>query len=401
MFSRPTSLICLLLPATTIAAATLAPGQENTAVGLVAPRAAARPPTAPWGRLESYRISLQCPDAHLSLQTRPSEQTVWELEIRGDAELEALLESEGITEDEMTFIREGSDSMQLQSSLRIFPSPETILSMPIALRTKLYRLLARFPANRIHRRPFYIDTGNLSDYYRGSNLPRSILTDISRLVYPTPAGKGFFFADVPYLMQRTGDTEAERNLLRGLHRPPAIIARLRIDAADDFAALANYWSAGFKLRSVLPLIESVGRTPEITHIDVGHLLPPLARAKLNTYPIHSDGLDGRYPDWFWTCYNFFRFAPRDVYSDSPEGKDILAEEFVQTTPPHRFADLILLRSGTETIHGCIYIADDLVFTKNGPDLFSPWMLMPLEDVVAYHDMEGDVRLSVFRKRPRL
>jgi len=42
------------------------------------------------------------------------------------------------------------------------------------------------------------------------------------------------------------------------------------------------------------------------------------------------------------------------------------------------------KSETELIHSCNYIADGIVFTRNGGSLEQPWMLTKLDAVVDYY-----------------
>jgi hypothetical protein len=46
--------------------------------------------------------------------------------------------------------------------------------------------------------------------------------------------------------------------------------------------------------------------------------------------------------------------------------------------------IFLMKSETEAVHACVYLADDIVFTKNGPGLVQPWTLTALKDVQAFY-----------------
>jgi hypothetical protein len=50
-------------------------------------------------------------------------------------------------------------------------------------------------------------------------------------------------------------------------------------------------------------------------------------------------------------------------------------------------------------HAAVYIADDLVFSKNGISSMSPWTLMSIDDVKAYYKSSSEnPRLIFHRKR---
>ena len=77
----------------------------------------------------------------------------------------------------------------------------------------------------------------------------------------------------------------------------------------------------------------------------------------------------------------------------------LQNEYV-TVPdrPAAFGDVILFRDAkAESVHMCVYIADDIVFTKNGAHYFQPWVLMRFADVVARYPSANASRTSLFRK----
>ncbi len=355
------------------------------------------PPPGPWGALEYYRIPLDPPERYLQYLTTPSQQVEWIFPPGDEASLTGMLLEAGLSDLEIRSILRGSVVLSDPELMRVFPKDETILELPHGVRAKLYRFLSRYEENRYCVRPIYIDSENLSSWFAGSNFPRSAIRDIAKLAYPTPRQRGYFFADTPFTLRRASSTIEEREILRGLLRKQSLIVRLRLtrDALTD--ELDDYWTAGYKNKAVMPLLESIVVARDGGAVDISHLLPATPRQLLNRFPDPADGVGGRLPDWFWTCYNFFRFVPREVYADSPQRSDLILEEFEPTLPPLRFGDMLLLNSGNRVIHGCIHIADDIVFTKNGADLFTPWVLMKLEDVVAYHDLLGDVSLSVHRR----
>jgi hypothetical protein len=50
------------------------------------------------------------------------------------------------------------------------------------------------------------------------------------------------------------------------------------------------------------------------------------------------------------------------------------------------------------VHLCVYLADDLVYTKNGLNSMQPWVIMKLDDVLACFPSDKERRLLVFRAR---
>lgn len=355
--------------------------------------------TGPWGTLESYKVRLSCPSDYLGAFSIPSEMTSWVLPQVDTAELKELLFNAGLTSDQINYLLTDHQVIQGDGSLRFFPSPTVVLGMSQNMRSTLYRFLSRYPENTFHRRPAFLNTSNVTRYFLDSNLQDDTLEKIALLAYPSPSGYGYFLSDVPFLMRNIESTEAERNILNALLRVPALVVRLHLNGESSVDDLASYWNAGFKNKQIRPLIESVIANPQVDRLDACHLLPPHARQNLNRFPNQSDALGGRYPDWFWTCYNFFRFNPIDVYADSKDFVSLFESEFLSVPrAPYQFGDLIVLKSQEEIVHGAIYIADNIVYTKNGSSPVSPTIFMKLRDLVAYHDLTGDIVLQHYRNK---
>lgn len=372
------------------------PGAEAPTIGRPRPVVALLPGI--WGTLEYYAIPLVCPPASLAYMPTPSQQVEWSFHTQTQEGLEAELLAAGITPEEIAAILKGANVLSDPELMRVFPTDEAILGMSFQTRARLYQRLGQIPENRFYARPIYIPTENLSAWFDGSGIPRTVIQDVAKLAYPTPRGRGFFFADLPFTLRRADSLADERLLLSGLTRREGLIVRLRLTRDTLTPELAAYWHAGYKNKAVMPLLEAVVQSNDGAALDIAHLLPATPRQHLNRFPDPSEAVDGRLPDWFWTCYNFFRFSPRDVYADSPERDNLILEEFEPSLPPLQFGDMLLLNSGSRVIHGCIHIADDIVYTKNSSDLFSPWVLMRLEDVVASRDLLGDVSLSAHRRK---
>lgn len=382
--------LILLLSFSTLVAQDAPPSQPSSEVVTAG--------SGPWGRLEYYEVALECPDEFLAAIRIPSQLTEWVFEATSQDELQDILTRTGLSDEESASLISSSTIMYDSEIIRVFPSDETILKMAPVTRSNLYSLLALYEQNQFYRRPVYIAESNLSRWFRGTEVSRPVIEDIAKLAYPTRNGRGFYLSDIAFTLRNTSSAEEERHLFQALLRRKALIVRLLPGTLESSPEIASYWTAGYKNKEVLPLLESVVKSNEGGSIDIAHLLPPIPRQYLNIFPALADGLNGRFPDWFWTCYNFFRFTPRTVYANSPERDGLILREFSQTTPPYQFGDMILLNSGGKTIHGCIYIAEEIVYTKNGEDVFSPWVLMRIQDVVGYHDRIGDVSLTAYRKR---
>ena len=57
-----------------------------------------------------------------------------------------------------------------------------------------------------------------------------------------------------------------------------------------------------------------------------------------------------------------------------------------------------MKSDTQAIHSAVYIADDIVFTKNGPSPHSPWILMQLATLISHYETNVDLKIRGYRKK---
>lgn len=181
-----------------------------------------------------------------------------------------------------------------------------------------------------------------------------------------------------------------------------MVVRLDVKGSLSVESIMSYWTTGLGLRrkELEPLLNAAIDTPGVSTLDLGHLLPPLARKLLYTYPDVSMAGDGILPDCHWSALNFFNYNPEPIYLDEFFAASRLLAGFEQIGPPYRFGDvMVFVSEDMNAYHSCIYVAADIVYTKNGRSLYAPWTLLPLKDVEAtYPDAEGKpLRIQGFRK----
>jgi hypothetical protein len=46
----------------------------------------------------------------------------------------------------------------------------------------------------------------------------------------------------------------------------------------------------------------------------------------------------------------------------------------------------------------VYLADDFVFTKNGANVISPWLIMKLSDVIDRYSVREEPTIQIYRPR---
>jgi hypothetical protein len=49
------------------------------------------------------------------------------------------------------------------------------------------------------------------------------------------------------------------------------------------------------------------------------------------------------------------------------------------------------------LHMCAYIADDVVFTKNGANIQQPWVLMKLSEMLSSYEKDKPYEIYTYRR----
>jgi hypothetical protein len=141
-------------------------------------------------------------------------------------------------------------------------------------------------------------------------------------------------------------------------------------------------------------------TDGIEALPLSHMLPALVRKLLYTYPSLDMGKNGILPDCHWTSLNFFNYDPHEYLLDSRLATSAVLEKFEPVNPPYKYGDILFFLSNAtgDAYHSCVYLADNLVFTKNGRNLLSPWLIMKREDVEKIYLYRGDGKIQGFRRK---
>lgn len=353
----------------------------------------------PWGQLEYYYTHLEAPDSLVKSVPTPSSEIIWHLPGKTREEQRKLLESAGMLASQVDAIFDNSNPSDEGAAL--FPPPDVIAELSQEVRGRVYRTLRSFPENPLYRTPLVMNTDDVHQWFSGGQLTSETLDLVDLLSYPI--GNTLAFSDVPFLLQQSSMSERmERNLIRSMTRTRSLILRLRIDRDSDLAQIKEYWTAGFKNKDVLPLLNSVSQSPEIDYIDVIHLLPPIPRQHLNTFPSLAEGIDGSYPDSFWAAMNFFEYLPRSEFKDLRQVARYAEFAYEPANKPLRYGDLLVIYDPERdlSIQAAVYLADYIVYTKDGRSVLRPFILTRLPDLVSRFQGEIPFEVRAWRKRSR-
>ena len=98
--------------------------------------------------------------------------------------------------------------------------------------------------------------------------------------------------------------------------------------------------------------------------------------------------------------NFFSDKPDARFTNLTEVARSLDQDYVEVKREFQLGDVILLmKTGSDAIHSCNYVADRLVFTKNGGSMAQPWILARLDDIVDFYSYPDPVvSVKIMRRR---
>jgi hypothetical protein len=110
--------------------------------------------------------------------------------------------------------------------------------------------------------------------------------------------------------------------------------------------------------------------------------------------------NGQLPDCHWTSLNFYNFDASQYLLDSRLATSQVLENFLPVEAPYQFGDILFFLDSLtgDAFHSCVYLADTLVYTKNGRNVLSPWIIMKLEDVKNVYLFRDNGRVQGFRRK---
>ena len=352
----------------------------------------------PWGEIEYHYIYLEASEQLVSHFALPSTRPRWSFPDTTSEELSALFDAARIPADWIDVWLSPQCLIKESGVLHVLLPLEHLEALMPEQRAFLYAELAKSPHNDFHRDPVFITSGSVPDFLNHTGIAPEHARWFERMCYRR--GKVLCFADIPALIGRASGAAEARRLFKLCSRTRAIIARLKVTPKTDCEALLAYWTDANRRKDMLPLLHSLMDMRHAGTIDLLHLLPPLARKLVNSYPPLSLGRHGRMPDCHWSSLNFFSYDAEDCYLDSRLAASHVLENYEQVSEPYGYGDVLFFVDGPNggSYHSCVYIADGLVFAKNGDNAANPWILTRLEDQKQVYLSGQSGRIQAYRRK---
>ncbi len=353
----------------------------------------------PWGKLKCSNVLIDPTDSSIGLVVMPDKRTAWIFPEREAPLLPDLFERAGLSPGFRASLLDPTNIKKEDGAVHLYPPLLDLIDMTPDMRVVIYRELARHPANAWHSDPMIMDAATVDEWFSGSAVSEKFVSLIRQAAYPI--GPSLAFSDLPILMNYVDDDAEIRVIAKSMSRTHTLLVRLELDEETNLESVIKYWSGGnpSKRKDIEPLLRSIAELPrELRNLDVVHLLPPIPRSLLYTYPGIEFVRAGPLPDCHWTSLHFFRFSYEPNLTNERMAGMYFRDRYESVDPPYQYGDVLafMRADGATAFHSCVYLADDLVYTKNGSHLLRPWVILRLEDVKRAYFLNGPAHIQGLR-----
>lgn len=351
---------------------------------------------APWGTLTETTIMLDRPLGAFDRE-RPAEIR-WSFPTTSRTELRNMIQSAALREKQQARLLDESRWQMVSNAIIVRPPLDLVRDMAEMPRQRLYTTLARHSENPSQQFPF-VFRGEFDDWVGDCNVSEKLLRQMRRMVFKK--GDTLVFSDIDYL-QMTAPSNEVQALTRQLSRVPTLLLTLQLDEHSDLQSLMRYWVLPERRLEIEPLLKSLALVRGGASVDVEIFFPPLADSLLYSYPRQQAGFPAE-PNCVWSSMNFFNVEPDNRFLEERFTGEVLNSQYRVLPKADAFGDIVMLYKpaadgGMEMIHMCVHIVDDVVFTKNGGNIYAPWVLMRMRDVAALFAPQPNLQTAVFRRK---
>lgn len=355
----------------------------------------------PWGFLEYVPMTIGPPDEFVFVPPADYPPIRWHFQGYSKDKVIELFHSAELTPAQIDALLKRTWSTDAGGTA-VEPGDDVIMGLSPAARAKIYSVLVEFAQNSRQIDPIWFRPGRVDERLEGSGLLPASVDLLKRLLYPHGTSRELF-ADFEPALRQLPDEHERRRFMKAVMRKETLLARLRIHAESDIESLASYWGVGGRRKDVLPLLNSLRRIEGGCKLNIVYLLPHFAREHLYSHPYTPADPAGVKQDCFWSAFNMFLEQPDDRFHDLDYTRQVIKTDYYNIIEPTQLGDLVFLATNDSVvIHAATYVADDIIFTKNGENYTQPWILMHLSDMIetysARHPISGPVKVLYYRKK---
>ncbi len=356
----------------------------------------------PWGRIDSMLFAIDLPDEFVFVPPADQPPVRWSFPGYTKEKVLATLQSAGVPEGEVRKLGSSPKWSSDDGIVAVEPGDPLILSLAPEVRAKLYAVLVVFPQNARQIDPIWFRPGSIDWRLQDGGLAAESIALLKRLLYPQGEDLLLFADFEPALRNLPSDAE-RKQFMKVVSRKRAVLAHVRLDSDTDVEQLSQYWGIGGRRKDIFPLLNALHRVEKGCKINVVYLLPNFARDHVYRHPFAPPDDKGVKQDCFWSAFNFFNDPPDNRFNDMSYVDEVLHRDYYKIQEPSQLGDLVFVTvGGKSVIHVATYVADDLVFTKNGEDFRQPWILMHMADMMDTYAVKypnsGTLVPEYFRKK---
>ena len=333
----------------------------------------------PWGQLERTPITISAPEELLQVRLFEEEGTHWFFRDFSRDGLARAFESLGLAADLRGQLLSRSVLATVTNGVVLSPPCKLLFDLPPRDRLALYSMLAAFPETK--RGLQYVRTRSFEERFRASGVSPDAASRIRKL--GCERGRHLVFPGLACVLSTLSTPEEKAHVLTAFSRQDTMLVRLHVTPESDINSLATYWGKAVWNTDLKAILASLGRVPGGAYVDIIELLPPLPASLLYTFPVPQNPLNGAVVnrDCHWTAFNFFRDPPDPGYGDPEYVPDRLELDYYPVASDLRFGDVVTFcRPDGSIIHSAVFLADDIVYSKNGGSALTPWLLSTIADL---------------------
>jgi len=352
----------------------------------------------PWGTLLTRDIDLERPVEYLTEEVADPKPETWIFNgLKPDA-VKELFTKNGLTTAQLAEAFIPGSFTNISRDTELHPSENFLLSLDSTARAKLYPALAGMGVNMYLDYPYIFPGDIIESIYKDNQLNPDDLALFKQLIYPN--GTAYQLCDYQFLLCKIPTMERRVAMARCMSRQSAVLARLTVQSDTDIDKIASYWGKmpNIRFTDIRPLLEALKKLPEGGNVSLLYLLPKFARDRLYTFPLPPQPGEPTM-DCHWSTFNFCNETPDNRFNDPKYAMAFILDNYYQIAAPSIYGDIVLLMNDKQQVkHSAVYLADNIVFTKNGNNYRQPWMLMRIPDLLATYPATPPMKAVYMRHK---
>jgi hypothetical protein len=350
----------------------------------------------PWGALITRDIELERPVEYLTEEVSHPQPEVWKFNGMGAAAVKELVARNGLSAAQISDLFAPGCFTETAAGTEITPSEKFLLSLDADARGKFSVAMAGLGVNLYFDYPYIFPGDVIDSIYNDKRVNNEDLALLKKLIYLN--GGVHQLSDYQFMLTQIPTVERRVALARSMSRQFAVLAGLVIKPDADIDKLANYWGSlpNVRFTDIRPMMEALKALPEGGNLGLLYLMPKFARDRLYTFPLPPQPGEPTM-DCHWSTFNFCNDVPDNRFNDPNFAVQYIQKNYYQISAPSICGDILLLMNDkNEVKHSAVYLADDIVFTKNGNNFRQPWMFMRIPDLLATYPNTPPMRALYMR-----